>query len=95
MSKITSLTCICNFYRVEQPKTASALRAEGGTFRRQTVMGEFDNPTFAHTKETATRDDTAFENPSYVDAPVITKLEGVTKPVEKSAITRITSEDGN
>lgn len=38
--------------------------------------------------------DTVFENPTYNDSPVITKLDGNTKPITKSAITRITSETG-
>jgi len=86
------LTFICNCYRVEQPKTASALqRVEGGTVRRQTVVGQFNNP--AYTKETVNSDDLTFNNPGFVEAPAITKLEGVTTPVEKSAITRLSSEE--
>jgi len=85
-------TCINNF-RVEQPKAASALKVEGGTFRRQTVVEQFDNPAF--TKEIVNHDDTVFENPSYVETLGITKLEGVTKPVEKSAITRLTSDEAD
>ena len=62
--------------------------------RRQTVVGEFDNPAFgAKIKPvTANSDDTVFQNPTYDDTPVITKLEGNTKPVERSAISRIENE---
>lgn len=68
---------------------------EGGINRTQTVTGMYENRAFASAgKKPLAGTDTVFENPAFTDEPVITKLDGNTEPVKKSAITRITSETG-
>ena len=67
---------------------------EDGRNRSQTVTGMFDNSAFDKKgKKLPVGGDTVFENPTFNDAPVITKLGGNTEPVTRSAITRITSEE--
>ena len=53
----------------------------------------YDNRAFG--KKPSVGADTVFENPTFTDAPVITKLDGNTEPITKSAITRITSEESS
>ena len=54
----------------------------------------FDNRAFGRREmKPSVGADTVFENPTYNDdTPAITRLEGNTEPITKSAITRITSE---
>ena len=54
----------------------------------------FDNTAFdGKGKKSLAGGETVFENPTYTDAPAITKLDGNTEPITRSAITRITSEE--
>lgn len=86
-----------SLHSANQNKTLPTLQSdvEGGISQRtHTVTGMFDNQAFV---KQGTRPsvgaDTVFENPTYTDAPVITRLEGNTEPITKSAITRITSDE--
>ena len=59
------------------------------------MIGVIENPAFVNEgngKSEASKND-AFQNLTYTDAPAITKLDGNTKPITKSGITRITSEE--
>jgi len=68
---------------------------ESGRDRTQTVVGVFENPTFRKSVllENSISDDNGkglgFENSKYQDSPKITKLDGNTKIVDKSAINRL------
>lgn len=53
----------------------------------------FENRAFGKGKKSPAGADTVFENPTFTEAPVITKLDGNTEPITKSAITRITDEE--
>lgn len=57
------------------------------------MIGVIENPAFVNEgngKSEASKDN-VFQNPTCTDAPVITRLDGNTKPITRSAITRITS----
>lgn len=84
------LTC----YRINESKTASTLlhNIESGRERKETVVGVFENPTFRKSVmlETPIPDgDGVFSNSAYQSTTKVTKLDGNTKPVDKSSINRI------
>ena len=79
-----------------QNKTLPTLQSdiESGINRTQTVAGMYENRAYGSKGiKSPAGTDTVFENPTYTDAPTITKLDGNTEPITKSAITRITSEE--
>ena len=81
---------------ITQNRTLPTLQSnvEDGRNRLQTVTGMFDNTAFdGKGKKSLVGGETVFENPTFTDTPVITKLNGNTEPITKSAITRITSEE--
>jgi len=97
LTRYDNMTYYCIFYRINEPKTAAALQRniESGRDRTQTVVGEFTNPTFCRSvmMETTLDDskDVVFANPTYKNAPNVTKLDGNTDPVGKGAINRVYS----
>ena len=52
----------------------------------------FDNRVFGRQEKKSVGAGMMLENPTFSDTPVITKFDGNTEPITKSAITRITSE---
>ena len=86
-----------SLHSANENKTLPTLQndVEGGINQRtHTVTGMFNNQAFGRQEgRPSVGADTVFENPTYTDAPVITRLEGNTEPITKSAITRITSEE--
>ena len=86
-----------SLHSANQNKTLPTLQddvEDGINQRTHTVAGMFNNQAFGRQQtRPSVGADTVFENPTFTDAPVITKLEGNTEPIKKSAITRITSEE--